>query len=261
MRYNLIPIILSGFLIACGDSDAPQEKSATPQIVEEKAVQLPADIDTSATQEPVASMPEAKPAVASNPVYLPNQVVYKEEIYKDWPYTEAPVVSEMQQMGDARAEKAEEIIADMKQEAQDTMSDMVASAEEKVAEVVANANPQTHTINAQARIFKPDTIYINPGDTVRWTNMTSHNTVSVEGLIPEGATPWASKLGENLKLQLDVEGVYAYVCVPHIGFGMVGIIVVGKPDNLEEVTQYARDNLKGPFRRLIGKLIKVKIPS
>jgi hypothetical protein len=79
-------------------------------------------------------------------------------------------------------------------------------------------------------------------------------------LIPEGAKSWASKLGENLKVTLDVEGVYAFVCQPHIGFGMVGIIVVGKPSNIEEIKAFARDNLKGPFRRIIGKLNKVKVP-
>lgn len=215
-------ILSAGLLLACGDSDAPQEQSAA-QETEVSAIQLPAE----AGDMPVGS---------AEIVYLPSQVVYQEEIYKNWPYTEAPSENQV------NAEAAP------------------TPATEESAAAVANANPQTHTINAEARIFRPDTIYINPGDTVGWTNMTSHNTVSVEGLIPEGATPWASKLGQNLKITLDVEGIYAYVCQPHIGFGMVGIIVVGKPTNLEEVTQYAKDNLQGPFRRLIGKLIKVKIP-
>lgn len=118
-----------------------------------------------------------------------------------------------------------------------------------------------HTINAEARVFNPDIIYIQPGDTVGWINMTSHNSASVEGLIPEGATPWQGKLGENLKLTLDKEGVYGYVCQPHIGFGMMGVIVVGNPANLEAVTQYAQEKYTGtPFARLIGKLKKVKAP-
>ncbi|MCG8324674.1 MAG: plastocyanin/azurin family copper-binding protein [Thiotrichales bacterium] len=120
---------------------------------------------------------------------------------------------------------------------------------------------RTHTINAQARIFKPEIIYINPGDTVQWINMTSHNTVSVDDLLPEGAKPWQSKLGENLKLKLEIVGIYPYVCVPHIGFGMIGVIVVGKPDNLEDVRAKAMDTLQGPYRRLLGKLKKVSIPG
>ena len=116
-----------------------------------------------------------------------------------------------------------------------------------------------HTVNAEARAFKPDIIYIQPGDTVGWINMTSHNSVSVEGVIPEGATPWQGQLGENLKVTPDKEGVYGYVCQPHIGFGMMGVIVVGKPTNLEAVTKYVQEKYTGtPFARLLGKLKKVK---
>ena len=115
------------------------------------------------------------------------------------------------------------------------------------------------TINAEARAFKPDIIYVQPGDTVGWTNMTSHMVASVEGLIPEGATPFQGQLGENLKITPDKEGVYGYVCTPHLGFGMVGVIVVGKPTNLEAATKYLQDKYTGtPFARLLGKFKQVK---
>lgn len=123
---------------------------------------------------------------------------------------------------------------------------------------INNAFAEEHIINAQARVFAPDILYIQPGDTVHWMNMTSHNTVAQEGLIPEGAEAWRGDIGENKTVKLDVEGVYAYVCEPHIGFGMVGAIVVGEPVNIDEAMAYARDNLEGPYRRLLGKLIKVQ---
>jgi pseudoazurin len=176
-------------------------------------------------------------ATDENRIELTNGVIYQEAIYKNWPYTEAAV-----------ATVSEEIIEEVEVPAETTVEKTVAT------------NSVTHKINAQARIFKPDTIYINPGDVVQWVNMTSHNTASVEGLIPEGAKHWQSKLGENLKIKLDVVGIYAYVCQPHIGFGMVGVIVVGKPTNLDEVMAFATTKLEGPYRRLIGKLKKVKIP-
>jgi Plastocyanin len=114
-------------------------------------------------------------------------------------------------------------------------------------------------INAEARVFNPDIAYLQPGDTITYTNMTSHNSVSIEGLIPEGATPWAGQLGESIKPVLDKEGVYAYVCQPHIGFGMMGLVVVGKPVNLEAATKYAEEKYTGtPFARIIGKLKKVQ---
>ena len=117
---------------------------------------------------------------------------------------------------------------------------------------------QIHVVNAEARIFNPDVIYIQPGDNVKFVNMTSHDTVSVEGLIPEGAKHWKSGMGNNITLSFETEGAYAYVCVPHIGFGMVGVIVVGEPVNIDAAMEHAKTNLKGPYRRLIGKLLKVQ---
>ena len=117
---------------------------------------------------------------------------------------------------------------------------------------------ENHLINAQTRIFAPDILYIQPGDSVQWQNMTSHDTVSIEGLIPEGAQPWRGAIGENLGITLTVEGVYAYVCEPHIGFGMMGVIVVGKPVNIDASMAFAQEKLQGPYRRIIGKLLKVQ---
>ncbi len=131
------------------------------------------------------------------------------------------------------------------------------------------AGQQTHVVNAEARIFNPDVIYVQPGEYVKFVNMTSHDTVSInqvplpdgkvfEGMLPAGAEGWKSGMGNNITLQLDIEGVYPYVCVPHIGFGMVGVIVVGEPVNIDIAMENAKANLTGPYRRLIGKLLKVQ---
>ncbi|MCY3751845.1 MAG: plastocyanin/azurin family copper-binding protein [Gammaproteobacteria bacterium] len=128
---------------------------------------------------------------------------------------------------------------------------------------------QIHVVNAEARIFNPDVIYVKPGDNVRFVNMTSHDAVSInqvplpdgqvfDGMLPEGAEGWKSKMGNDFTLQMDIEGVYPYVCIPHIGFGMVGVIVVGEPVNVDAAMDAARANLKGPYRRLIGKILKVQ---
>ncbi|MEX2524833.1 MAG: plastocyanin/azurin family copper-binding protein [Gammaproteobacteria bacterium] len=117
---------------------------------------------------------------------------------------------------------------------------------------------EDYVINAQARVFAPAILYIQSGDTVQWVNMTSHNTVSIENMIPEGAEGWRGDLGENLSITLTEEGVYPYVCEPHIGFGMVGAIIVGEPVNIDASMEYARENLEGPYRRILGKLIKIQ---
>ena len=118
-----------------------------------------------------------------------------------------------------------------------------------------------HTVNAEARVFKPAIIYIAPGDTVNFTNMTSHNAVSY--VVPEGGEVFGEKgkfPGGSFNVAPKGEGIYGYVCEPHIGFGMVGVIVVGdvSADDIAAAKKQAMDTLEGPFKRVIGKINKVK---
>lgn len=117
-----------------------------------------------------------------------------------------------------------------------------------------------HKIKAGARAFENSILYVAEGDKVQFSNMNSHNSVSVEGLIPEGATSWAGALGENVAPAFEKSGIYSYVCQPHVGFGMVGVIIVGdiSADDIAAHKQKAMDTLEGPLRRLLGKINKIK---
>ena len=123
-------------------------------------------------------------------------------------------------------------------------------------------NAEEHIVNAAAREFKPAIVYVQPGDTVKFTNMTSHNSVTY--LTPEGATGWGEKGkmagGTFITPPIDTEGIYGYVCEPHIGFGMVGVVVVGgvSADDKAAMKERAMAELQGPFKRLIGKINKIK---
>jgi pseudoazurin len=109
-------------------------------------------------------------------------------------------------------------------------------------------------VTAKATAFDPMVIFIKPGDTVKWTTMAGHDTASIEGMTPEGAQAWQSKLGEEFNVVLDKEGAYIYKCTPHVGLGMVGAIVVGEgqPKNLEQI--HAHPENKGMVGRVIKKL-------
>ena len=123
-------------------------------------------------------------------------------------------------------------------------------------------NAEEHIVNAAAREFKPAIIYVQPGDIVKFTNMTSHNSVTY--LTPEGATGWGEKGkmagGTFITPPIGIEGIYGYVCEPHIGFGMVGVVVVGgvSADDKAAMKERAMAELQGPFKRLIGKINKIK---
>jgi plastocyanin len=92
--------------------------------------------------------------------------------------------------------------------------------------------------------FDPIGIRIEPGQTIRWINLDPGNSHTVTAYhpnnferplrIPEGAQSWNSDYllpNESFAVTLTVEGVYDFYCVPHEHAGMVGRIIVGRPDS------------------------------
>lgn len=87
-------------------------------------------------------------------------------------------------------------------------------------------------------VFEPPVVKASIGDTVTFVpENSSHNVQSYA--IPEGATPWKSKLDEAWTVTLEKEGVYLYYCPPHLMMSMIGIVQVGRATNLEAVTAKA----------------------
>ena len=83
-------------------------------------------------------------------------------------------------------------------------------------------------------VFEPDFVGAAPGDTVTFVPTDkSHNAESIKGMLPEGAEPFKGKTNEQVVVTLGADGVYGVKCLPHYGMGMVALIVVGKPVNLE----------------------------
>lgn len=92
-----------------------------------------------------------------------------------------------------------------------------------------------HVIKGVITNWVPLVTYAKQGDTIKFAQMTGHDSETIEGMVPEGAAGWKSKMGEEgFSVKLDKEGAYLYKCNPHITTGMVGAIVVGDgaPANL-----------------------------
>ncbi|EKF19282.1 pseudoazurin [Nitratireductor pacificus pht-3B] len=86
-----------------------------------------------------------------------------------------------------------------------------------------------------AMVFQPDFIVAQPGDTVTFLPTDkSHDAQSIKGMIPEGAEPFKGKISQEITVTVTEEGVYGVKCLPHYGMGMVALIVVGEPTNLEQ---------------------------
>lgn len=126
-------------------------------------------------------------------------------------------------------------------------------AEEPVATEPATAESKNHTVTAQGLIYNPLVVTIAPGDSVSWTNMSTHDTQAIEGLVPEGTELWHSPMSENYTRTFTQEGIYIYKCTPHFGAGMGGAIIVGEPVNLEQIKN---SGAKGAAKRLVNKAVQ-----
>ena len=112
-------------------------------------------------------------------------------------------------------------------------------------------------------VFEPAFVKIAPGDTVKFVSTDKgHNAESIKGMLPEGAAPFVGKNNEDLAVKFEQEGVYGIKCLPHYGMGMVAMIVVGKPGNVDQAKAVPQvGKAKQVFATLFGKLEASKTAS
>ncbi|TSE12514.1 pseudoazurin [Mesorhizobium intechi] len=103
----------------------------------------------------------------------------------------------------------------------------VANAEEHVVQLLTKGDKGS-------MVFQPDFIKAAPGDTIKFVpGDKTHNVETIKGMAPDGAQEIKGKMGETITVTMTQEGVYGVKCSPHYGMGMVALIVVGKPVNLD----------------------------
>ena len=78
-------------------------------------------------------------------------------------------------------------------------------------------------------------LFATVGDTITWVPTSKgHNVEFIAG--PEGwDIPKKSKNNKEVSITFDVPGIYLYQCTPHIALGMIGVIQVGSPTNIDDV--------------------------
>jgi pseudoazurin len=120
------------------------------------------------------------------------------------------------------------------------------------------AQADEHVIEGVVTQWRPMVTFAKAGDTVRFKGMTGHDTETIAGMLPDGATPWKSDLGEEgFSATLDKDGVYIFKCNPHMTTGMVGVVVVGDarpPANLAQL-EASLPNVK-VGRNMVQRAIK-----
>ena len=97
-------------------------------------------------------------------------------------------------------------------------------------------------------VFEPPLLKINAGDTVTFkATDAAHNSASIPGMIPNGASSWNGELSRDISVTFDVPGIYGYQCTPHAMMAMVGVIQVDNNiENLDAV-KIAASSFKTTF--------------
>ena len=96
-------------------------------------------------------------------------------------------------------------------------------------------------------IFEPAVLKVSVGDTIHFkASDMSHNSASIDGMLPDGAESWSGQMNMDISVTLDTEGVYVYQCDPHVMMAMIGVIQVGEAVNMSEI-KTASNSLKSSF--------------
>lgn len=102
------------------------------------------------------------------------------------------------------------------------------------------ANFEVHMLNKGiegAMVFEPALTQVAVGDTVTFIPTDKgHNAETIKELLPAGAEAFKGGMGKELVVTFAAPGAYGVKCAPHLGMGMVALVVVGtEPVDFEAV--------------------------
>jgi len=163
--------------------------------------------------------------------------------------------------GGAEAPADEAAAPATEEAAPEPMAEEAAPEVEPVPEVEANGTvieinmyTKDPDDSSALQVFKPRLVTANVGDTIKFIpTEPTHQSSSIEGMIPAGVTGWEGKINEEVTYVIPKEGVYGYKCVPHYAAGMIGMIVVEGGDNVEAAKGVNHPGLAG---REFGELFE-----
>lgn len=108
-----------------------------------------------------------------------------------------------------------------------------------------------------AKAFEPAFIEAKLGDTVTFLPVDKgFNAEIIPGMLPLGARGFRGEMNKPVTITLTQEGVWGVKSMPYYGLGMVALIQVGSPVNLEDALsvphpQRAQARLEPMFARVL----------
>jgi pseudoazurin len=106
--------------------------------------------------------------------------------------------------------------------------------------------------NGNKMVFSQEVARLDVGDTITWVpTMKGHN---VEMMASPNDMKFKSKVSKEVSVTFDTPGIYYYLCTPHKGMGMIGLVVVGGDvSNKDEV---AKAKALGKSKKKLKALLK-----
>ena len=103
-------------------------------------------------------------------------------------------------------------------------------------------------------VFSEEVVKVDVGDTVTW--LPSSKGHNVEMISSPNKMKFKSKNGKEAKITFDTPGIYYYLCTPHKGMGMIGLVVVGNDmsniDDVKKAKAYGKSKKK--LKKLLASL-------
>ena len=105
-------------------------------------------------------------------------------------------------------------------------------------------------------VYSEELTRVEVGETITWVPTSKgHNVEWIAG--PDGAAlPKKSKNGKEVSMTFEVPGIYYYLCTPHKGMGMIGLVVVGNDTSNKDAIAKAKalGKSKKKLKALLGQL-------
>ena len=100
-------------------------------------------------------------------------------------------------------------------------------------------------------VFSEEVVKVDVGDTVTW--LPSSKGHNVEMISSPNRMKFKSKNGKEAKITFETPGIYYYLCTPHKGMGMIGLVVVG--NDMSNIDDVRKAKAYGKSKKKLKKLL------
>ena len=100
-------------------------------------------------------------------------------------------------------------------------------------------------------VFSEELARVDVGDTITWVPTSKGHNVEI--VSSPNKMKFKSKNNKKVEITFETPGIYYYICTPHKGMGMIGLVVVG--GDVSNKAQIAKAKAVGKSKKKLKKLL------